>query len=224
MKIKMSFLLLLLYISTNISFCQEKFSYGFKGGINLFRLSYLNGPHISSDKNNSPIFTYSVGLSMGIFIENKFTKDFSLVNELFFQKDGTKLKISTWYEGKVEQELTMQFINLSFLPKYQTTWLINTYFYLGPSFGYLIKANYKYYDRIYLDKGDVKITKDLPTINTSIEFGVGEKMDLSETTTVNIELRAQQGITKFNHMNNNYISIGNWRNFSLLFLVGLKFN
>jgi hypothetical protein len=105
-------------------------------------------------------------------------------------------------------------------------WLWNTYLLLGPSFGYLIKADYDYSDQIYSsDKGHVEMTKYLSTISSALEFGFGKEIEISSSD-FNMELRAQWGLTKFRvkKTENIFLNIGKWNNFGLIILIGYKFN
>ena len=214
-------ILLLQIISTATCFSQEKLTYGIKGGIGFWRLVSLeNSPASITPKY--PIYSYPLGFSAGLFIENKLSEDFSIVSEILYENNRAKITIDTGIEGILDQAVTMQFINLPILLKYKAPWLYDTYCLLGPSFSYLLKANYGYADKIYIDySGDVEITKNSPDLSTSIVLGFGGEVKISSINFL-LELRAQLGITQFCYKDTTeYYHIGKWRNSGLLFLIGL---
>jgi hypothetical protein len=215
------FLLLISTIFSTDCFSQEKLKYGFKGGIGLWRFMSLE--NIPST-GNYPFYSYPLGFSVGFFIENELSTNLSIVNELLYQNSCAKVTIYTGVEGILDQKVTTQFLNIPILLKYQTPWFWNTYFVLGPSFAYLIKANYNYADQVYTNfKGDVEITKSFSTISTSIEFGLGKEIKLSSIDFM-MELRAQLGITQFQYYKDalGYNDIGKWRNSGLVFFIGVQ--
>lgn len=200
----------------------QNLTYGIKGGMGFWKfMSLEDSPATISPKY--PYHSYPVGFSLGFFIENQFNNHFSIICELLYQNSSSKVTIDTPIEGYLDQKVTNQFLNLPILLKYYTPKLWNTYFFLGPSFAYLIKANYNYIDQFYPSyKGDVEITKNLPAISTSVEFGLGKVIELSGSTFM-IELRAQLGLTKFQFEDKfGYYDIGKWRNAGLIFMIGYK--
>ena len=116
--------------------------------------------------------------------------------------------IETWPDEILDQEITTIYLTIPILIKYQAPQLWDTYFFLGPSLSYLIYGNYHFYGQIYHDIGDVEITKNLTSLSTSIEFGFGKEVQISNSN-FSIELRAQWGLTKFHYDDIfNYIPIG----------------
>jgi hypothetical protein len=222
MKTKSFFYYLILIFIGFSSYCfsQEKFSYGVKGGIGLWRFMSLE---TIPEVGEYPHYSYPIGFSTGLFFENELTKNFSLVNELLYQNSSEKVTIYTGVEGVLDQKVTTQSVSLSILLKYKTPWLWQTYIVLGPSFAYLIKANYNFVDEIYAIHGDVDITNNFPVLNTSIEFGLGKKLQISNLDLM-VEIRGQLGITKFQHHHGalDYYDIGKWRNSGLIFFIGLQ--
>lgn len=208
-------LIILQLILTSTSISQDKLTYGLKAGIGFWRLMNL--------KSNPINYSYPVGYSMGIYVENSITKDLSLVADLLYQKINSKVTIYTAVEGILDQEVRMNSINLPILFKYKTVWLWNTYFIIGPSFTYLLKANYKYVDQVYGYKGDVEITNNFPSLSTSIKFGLGKEISLAGNHLL-FELEAQFGITQFKHTHSetNYHDIGSFSNSGLEFNIGVQ--
>ncbi|MDQ7817430.1 MAG: outer membrane beta-barrel protein [Melioribacteraceae bacterium] len=222
MKSKSFFLLVIfvLIILNKNCFSQDKLKYGTIGGIGFWRFMPLtNNPNTGS----TPDFLYPLGFSIGFYLENKLSPNFSVVNELLYQNCIAGVTISTAIEGILDQKVTTQFLKLPILLKYQTPYLWNTYLYLGPSFAYLIKANYIFSDQAYsYYKGNVDITKNLPTISVSIEFGLGKELVFSDKNFM-FELRVQLGITRFQYKEIlNYYEIGQWRNSGIVLLIGLQ--
>ena len=200
---------------TSTSISQDKLTYGLKAGIGFWRLMNLKSAPIC--------YSYPAGYSMGIYVENSLSKDISLVADLLYQNINSKVTIYTAVEGILDQEVRMQSINLPVLFKYKTAWLWSTYFVIGPSFTYLIKANYKYGDQVYGYKGDVEITNNFPSLSTSIKFGLGKEILLAGNYLL-IELEAQFGITKFKHPHSEteYHEIGSFRNSGIEFNIGVQ--
>jgi hypothetical protein len=209
----------LLFVSS-YSFPQGKITYGVKGGIGFSRFMNLkNNPSTETP----PDYSYPLGFSAGIFIENKLTDNITLVNELLYQTNNSEITISLSNEGILEQKVTAKFICLPIHLKYEIPELWDLYLYLGPSFAYLVQADYYYTDKIYLySKGEVKITEKLPSITTSIDIGFGKFIKFSSYV-LSLELRAQLGITKFHYENiPEYTDIGNWRNGSVIIIAGYQ--
>ncbi len=222
MKSKSFFLLLIfvLIILTTYCYSQDKLKYGTKGGIGICRfVSLKNSPNTGSP----PDYSYPIGFSLGFYFENKLSSNFSIINELLYQNCIAEVTISTAIEGILKQRVTSQFLKLPILLKYQTPDLWKTYFYLGPSFAYMIQADYNFSDQAYTYyKGNVDITKDLPTINIAIEFGFGKEIEFGENNFI-VELRAQLGLTEFQYKKNvSYFDIGQWRNSGIIFFIGLQ--
>jgi hypothetical protein len=219
MKTKIFFYMVLVtVIFPPISISQDRFSFGLKGGIGLWRfVSLQESPNITLPI----VYSHPIGFSLGLYIENKLSDHFSLVNELLYQNSVAKVTIYTGYEGILDQEVSSQYFIVPVLLKYEASWLWNTHLLLGPSLGYLIKANYNFHDQIYFDdEGNEEITKYLPTISTAIEFGFGKEIDISNSD-FNFELRGQWGLTKF-RCKEGHADIGKWNNIGLIFFVGYK--
>ncbi len=217
MRTKFVFLIVLIVsIFSTVCVSQEKFTFGIKGGIGFWQFKSLQ----SSQNIGHPIdYSYPPGFCFGFYIENKFTKHFTVAGELLYQHCDTKVTIYTGYEGVLDQEIIAKYFTIPILLKYQTPQLWNAYFFLGPSLSYLIRADYNFYDIAYLTKGKKEITKDLSVISTSIEFGFGKEIEISKSN-FSLELRVQWGVTKFKQE----VDVGTWKNAGLIFLMGYKFN
>lgn len=218
LKLFFYFLTLFLFSFSTTSFSQEKFKFGIKGGIGIWRLESLQ-----NIPGHLLFYSYSPGFCLGFNIENKLSENFSLTTELLYQNSIAMETIETWPDEILDQEITTIYLTIPILIKYQTPKLWNTYFFLGPSLSYLIYGNYHLYGQIYHYIGDVEITKNLTSLSTSIEFGFGKELEILNSN-FNLELRAQWGLTKF-HFDDifNYIPIGTWKNSGLMFLVGYEF-
>ena len=201
-------------LSTSFLYSQN-LSYGFKTGITFNAMTSITESAVSFD---SPEYSFPPGFTLGAFIENRLSENLILVNELSYVYSRAKVTRYTGIEGILGQNIRSQYITIPILLKYQTQWLEETSFSVGPSFSYLLKSNYYSYDKIYHDEVNEEITSNLPTVSSAIEFGLGEKIDMLNYNLL-IELRGQYILTKYK-----FETIGNWRNIGLLFLVGIQFN
>lgn len=219
---KFKFFLIIIFIFTiysTRSLCSEKFKCGIKTGIGLWRITQLTAENNKTELNyygKYPLYAYTVGFSVGPFIENRLLKNLFLVNELVYQYSRVKVTKSMSDEGILEQNFEIHCINVPILIKYQTEFLWQTSILLGPSFSFLIRANYFSYDEIYQDTENENITDNVPTILSAIEFGLGEKIEMTNYNIL-MEVRTQIGLTK-----HKYVKIGNWQNVGLSFMIGLQ--
>ena len=113
----------------------------------------------------------------------------------------------------VEQEYQGQYIRFPCLLKYQIMWFINPYFSSGINFGYLLKAKYESSAR----REDIEITKKLPSIDISIDIGAGVQFKLPGIYILT-EVRCLVGLSQ-----NQYSRLGKWRNYTILFILGMQF-
>jgi len=208
--------LLLVVIISSLSFSQEKTSYGVKGGIGVWKFASLQeSPNMAPQIQ----YSYTVGYSLGFYVDNRLSEHFSLDAELLFQNSIIKAQIYTGNEGILDQKITSKIVSIPILIKYKKISPVDIYLFAGPSFAYLVKAEYNYYDQIYISyRGNEEITKEMPNISTNLEFGLGKEIQISSAE-INLELRAQWGIVK-----NEVTNIGKWNNAGLLFLVGYRLN
>lgn len=196
----------------------KDFSFGIKGGVGFCKLADLSD---CLQPDQQPNVSYPLGYSVGLFIENKFFYSFSMVNELNFQNSIFQQKVYTGYEGIVDQKIKFQYLTISALFKYQTLFLADTYFYMGPTLSYLIISEYNFNDRIYLESGEVNIKKDLPSLFTTLELGIGEKFNICNSSIL-LEIKAQLELTRFKYKKR--VAIGKWNNRGLMFLLGYQIN
>jgi hypothetical protein len=211
-------LLLVMFFSPAIS--QEKTSYGINGGVGVWRMMSLKetGTII---RHESPI-SYIVGFS----VEKPLFDHFSIVSELLYQNSATTVIIDPGF-GELNEKVVMKQLMVPILMKYQVPSLGNSYFLLGPSVGYLINAHYEYafeFESPY--EGSAEITKDLPTIQIALEFGVGKEIQIS-CADLNLELRGQWGFTTFRYKRIDYNDppdIGRWKNAGIKLAIGYKLN
>jgi hypothetical protein len=213
------FLLLVMFSSPALS--QEKMSYGINGGIGVWRMMALEE---SFRRINSLPSTYPIGYTLGLYVENPLSKQFSIVNELFYQNNITTV-ITDPGADNLYQRVVMKQVVMPMLMKYHTMWPSVSYFIFGPSLGFLIRANYVY-DEDNGPKGSAEITKDLPAIQTALEFGLGKEIQISSAD-LNLELRGQWGFTTFRYKRIDYNDppdIGRWKNAGLKFVIGYKLN
>lgn len=214
-------LFFLSFIFSTTSFSQNKIKYGVKGGIGFWRFMSLND---IPKTGKYPIYSYPIGFSLGLFSDYKLSNEFSLVNEIIYQNSIAKITIYSGVEDIVDKKVTSQFINLPVLLKYDANWLGDTYFLLGPSFAYLVKANYYYF--IDISSGfeeNIDITNNLPNISASIELSIGKNLKITDIDFL-MELRAQLGITKFHYEDRSvqYDIRRGWRNLGLSLFIGLQ--
>jgi hypothetical protein len=218
MKTKIFFsMVLVTVILPLISISQDRFSYGCKGGIGLWRYEPLEE---STNIVHPMDYPSTMGFSIGLCIQYKLSEEFFLVNELSYQNSTVQSNnLYTGYEGILDQKVTMQYLIVPILLKYKPVRFWDIYFFGGPGLGYLINAKYFYYDHIYSgDRGNREITKDLPTFNTAIEYGIGKEITISNSIFY-LELRAQSGLTKY-HINEFFNR--KWNNDGIMFFVGYK--
>ncbi len=207
-KLFICIIFVLLFNSTE-DFCQEKLSYGIKGGIGSWEITSLRGVAENS---------FTLGFIAGIFCENQLPKNFSFLSELLYQNSITEIKGSLYNELNVHQRLITRYIRVPILLKYQTNWLRDLYFFLGPSFGYLINAQYKNYTD-YQSSSLETVTENVGRFNTSVEAGIGEKIRFSGPSLL-FELRGQLSLTKIHPKDFDKDSPIEWRYLGVLFLIG----
>lgn len=208
-------------IFSSVSISQKKTTYGINAGIGIWRMMSLEESYGILD--NMPR-TYPIGYTLGFSIENLLSKQFSIVNEVSFQKSITTIVTDPGADN-LYQRVAMQQIILPILLKYQTSWSSVGYFFIGPSMGYLVNADYVY-DDDNAPKGSAEITKDLPAIQTAVEFGVGKGIKISGGE-LKLELRGQWGVTRFRYKRIDYHDppdIGQWKNAGLQFVIGYILN
>jgi hypothetical protein len=211
------FLLPIMFSSPALS--QGKTSFGIKGGVGVWRMMSLEESYYIPDKIPR---IYPIGYTLGIYVEHPLSKQFSIVNELYYQKSITTV-VTDPGADLLYQRVEMKQVMMPILMKYHTSWPSISYFILGPSLGYLIKANYAY-DADNGRKGSAEITKDLPAIQTAFEFGLGKDIQISSAA-LHLELRGQWGFTKFRYKRIDYNDppdIGRWNNAGVKFIIGYK--
>ena len=196
-------------VFSSSEFCQEKFSYGIKGGVGYWEITSLRGVAENS---------FTLGFIAGIFLENQLPKNFSLIGELIYQNSITEIKGSLFNELNVYQRFITRYIRVPILLKYQTNWLRDLYFFLGPSFAYLINAQYKNYTD-YQSSSLETVTEKVGRYNVSVEAGIGEKIRLFDSSLL-FELRGQLSLTKIHPKDFDQNSPVEWRNLGIIFLVG----
>lgn len=220
---KRLFLILLVLFFSTKNYSQESMIYGFKGGIGISSFMNLeNSPSTTYEKY--PTYSFPLGFSLGFYIEKKISKQLLLVGEFLYQKSIKKITISTGIEGILDQKVTMHSFKFPILLKYQPQFMWNFYFTLGPSFTIPVEANYNYFDHVYsYYHGSIEVTKNFPSISTSIELGIGKTLVLSDNVFF-VELSGELGLTKFHYEGviDNY-KIGKWNSSGLIFFIGLQF-
>ena len=220
LKLFFYFTILLLFSFSTTSYTQEKFKFGVKGGIGFWRIISLQK---SLNISQPIIYSYPMGFTLGFYSEKKLSEHLFIAGELLFQNSLEMVTIYTGYEGILEQKITSKYLTIPIIIKLKTPLLWDVYFFLGPSFSYLINASYHFYDQIYHDGGNGNITKDLPSISFAVESGFGKEIEILKSN-FTLELRAQLGLTRFQYYDISYNPpIGNWRNAGLMFLVGYEF-
>lgn len=205
---------------SNNGLSQHKVIYGIKSGVGVWQFMSLKGkPNSGAPLERS----YPLGISLGFYIENILSDNFSLINELTYKYTKAEITIYTGIEGKLTQRVSAQFIGIPVLLKYKMPTLWNTYYLIGPGIAILLDANYSYYDHIYsFYKGEVNIAKELPAVNFFINIGIGKEFKLLKSD-LNIELVGTIGINKNQFKGNlNYYDIGEWKNAGASILVGLR--
>ncbi|MFZ6032758.1 MULTISPECIES: outer membrane beta-barrel protein [Melioribacter] len=199
---------------------QHKVIYGIKSGVGVWQFMSLKG----NPNSGAPLKrSYPLGISFGFYVENILSDNFSLINELTYEYTKAEINIYTGIEGQLNQRVTSQFLDIPVLLKYRTPALWNTYCLIGPGIAILLDANYSYYDHIYsFYKGEVNITKELPTVNIFINIGIGKEFGLLKSNLI-IELVGKIGINKNQYKGNLiYYDIGEWKNVGAFILVGLR--
>jgi hypothetical protein len=173
-------------------------------------------------------YQYPIGYTVGFSVENPLFDHFSLVNELRYQKSTTTVTVDPGGYSEINEKVVMKQVVVPVLMKYQAPWLGDSYFLLGPSVGYLINAHYEYVidpdGPLYARSAE--ITKDLPAIQTALEFGVGKGIQISGAE-LKLELRGEWGFTNFRYKRIDYRDppdIGSWKNAGLQFVIGYKLN
>lgn len=214
--------LLFQVIYSSISFSQKKAAWEINAGIGIWRMMSLD------EAGTINGYQYPIGYTVGISVENPLFDHFSLVNELRYQNSTTTVLVGPGV-GEMNEKVMMKQLIVPVLMKYQVSLLGESYFLLGPSIGYLVNAQYEYViddDTSIRHEGRVAITKDLPAIETALEFGVGKGIQISGGT-LNLELRGQWGLTRFHYKRINDSTspdIGSWKNAGIQFVIGYMLN
>jgi hypothetical protein len=183
---------------------------GIKIGINYNKLGSLQGG-IGLPGDGFPKYYYPAGFVVGLFCENRLTNNLSLINELSYINIPSKLTVYTTWEEIVEQEFHGQYIRFPCLLKYQMNCFCNPYFSSGINLGYLKKARYESYGKVY------DITQKLHSIDISAEIGSGVQSKL-QNIYILTEVRCLVELRQ-----NQYSKIGKWRNCSIQFLFGMQY-
>jgi hypothetical protein len=197
---------------------QERFIIGFKAG--------LNHSYIIVDPQREYIYEiarkenpFPIGFTAGIYTENEFTQNLSLVAELSFK--SVKMEIQGYLNNNGIQinRFSFNYINLSILPKLQLSGRFFPYILAGLDFGYLIKARYTWNDIIYHDNGSRNNKNELPSITTSICMGLGKEFNVSGTNFL-IEGRFLTALSKYK----TFFFENNWRKNEFQLLIGVPVN
>lgn len=194
----------------------DKFIYGFKGGINYSRIDYQEGYVLFVDNHSYPP-GYLMGISLGINLWN----DFAVISEVNFQASNVKMHILDGTDI-IDQEFKLTFLKFPILLRYCPDLHFIPYLIIGPSFNYLIKARYSA-SAVFSDlntKNDISIKNKLPSISTSMEFGIGKKINLANTVFLLFEIRGQLGIL----VKDNSFFTPKWYTKGLQFVCGLNLN
>jgi hypothetical protein len=196
----------------------RQFIYGAKIGLNYMRLSNLTKTYSIDDIIDH---YYRPGYSIGVFIEHDIFSNTSLSAELNYQYNTERIILYTGYNGIIEKELKFSYINIPILIKYKLSFFKNLTLLLGPSFNIQIGAKQKYHDRVYGDKGEMNMNKELSAVSMALDSGVGYNFDLSGFNIIT-EIRTQWDLAKKKYTAD-YLNIGEWKNLELALVLGVQF-
>ena len=215
-------LFLIMSIIPGYSFlCQDsakakRIQIGLEIGVNHSSIMIQDGEYLFEGINEEN--TFPLGFNFNFFIETKLLENLSLINEISYKHANPEIKGSTTSEGIRTNKFLFDYIGISFLPKYEI--LSNSsipYLIMGCNLDYLVSADYEWYDEIYTENKGARCIKDeLPTIMTSICFGLGKQFTISDLL-IFAEFRYLLGITEYK-----LESFEKWRQNELQFLVGLQ--
>lgn len=222
MKNKILLILLCFIIISNSApgFGKVKLSPGIKFGINYSKFGSLKSYGVANILGiRNPDYDYPVGKVFGSFLELNFSDRLSLVNEFFYTNKILKLKSYKNNQLRLAQQITYHFIHIPFLMKIKSNQTFIPYFLLGLDFAYLVQAEYQYtYPVEDYYSGTHEITKQLPSVDTSIKTGIGEKIKLINDISLIVETFAIIGLKQFE-----YDVVGRWKNYSLQFNLGIQY-
>jgi hypothetical protein len=191
---------------------KENFHFGFKGGLGVWKITSL-GEGVD--------YYYPLGFTFGFSFNHSLTENLSMLYELYFLNSVTQITNFPGLNEEFKQKLVTQYLSLPVLLKLKTKWLLDTYFYAGPSFSHLI--NSEEYVRYSLANGEFEkkrnVTSQLQKLNFAIEFGFGEQIKLYHSLLL-FEFRAQINLTKIQPEDFNPLNVGEWNKLGLMLLVG----
>ena len=199
-------------ICPSVGFTINKFSGGLKIGIGF--------SHLQPEGLSELAKKYPLGASFGIFSEFKFSKDVSIVGEIFLKKTLYESTFRNDELGIVETKLASTNLYFPISIKYQNSSEYIPYFFGGFGLNHPLKSEFESYDIVYRvgDSGD--LTSQLPKFEKSINLGVGTDIYI-KSISILIETRYIIGLT--NNRNTKFNFPSKWRHKSLEFLFGVKF-
>ena len=191
---------------------------GMKVGINLSKQDFISGVQ---EFGGYPKYRYPLDLLLGVYCELQFSRRLSIMVELIYAK--TTQKVALW--ASVENvsyflhEARYAYFRLPLLLKVQTGIFAKPYFLIGPDVGYLRNADYLTYGVLgrdyYIDRRRQK-TENLPTIDTSIDFGLGKKFEVRHVDVI-LETRVSLGLTVYD-----IPLVSSWKNKGIQFVLGVQ--
>ena len=171
------------------------FSVGFKVGAN-HSVIIINQERDYLFERAQNQNSFLLGFSANAFVETKLSNYISLLTELSYKRINSEIKGSTDSEGIKTNKFFLDYIGFSVLPKFELSNSFFPYLLAGLDFGYLIQAEYKWYDEIYYEGGVKKIKNELPSITTSLCLGLGKKFAVYNLNFI-AEVRFLFGLTNY---------------------------
>lgn len=172
----------MLFFILKISAQQEGLTFGISGGINR---TSLTGRNIDSLSNNGSQKSIT-GQTIGITLDNKTSKYFSLKHELFYSRQLMTIKIDDGINPEFSSKFKRQYIDI--FPVSPTFYYIGLQIYAGPYLGLLLNASVQHKDA----DGNTYTDKSIYGNGTASE-NYNQKMDAGFVTGINYEL--SNGIT-----------------------------
>ncbi|MEM6718188.1 MAG: porin family protein [Bacteroidota bacterium] len=176
---KITIFMLLLCVGFTVN-AQKKFSFGFKGGLNI----------ASIGGDNSDGTSPRIGLHLGVMGELSLSDKFSIQPELVYSQQGVKQDVAFTNQGMTiataELEARYNYLNLPILAKYYIT--ENFSVEAGPQIGFLVSAEQ--------EGGGVSVDAD--EVVNNIDFSAGVGLGYKLNNGLNFNARYNIGLSDIN--------------------------
>lgn len=174
MKVKISFLAIVLFFTSFTTALAQKVNYGIKAGGNYYTLSDIEGVETN----------YVLGFHAGFTAEYLIFPRFAVQPELIYSQEGGESSVKRETEEfffSSEQKIKLSYVNLPVTGKLYITEDFSLQ--AGPQIGYLLSAKNEYsYTSSFspdseIDSGTEDIKEELKKISFGLNFGIGYELN-----------------------------------------------